>query len=125
MFGAAQTTVFLGTAKADEARHFYLDVLGLELIRDDQFAVVFKLKGGELALSKIPSVSPQGYTVLDFQVPDLEAAHGLLSARGAVFERFQGMPLDDFASWTTPDGSARIAWFKDPDGHVLSISERR
>ena len=116
---------FLGTAKPDEAKAFYADVIGLTFVRDDDYAVVFNCGAGELTFSKLKEVTPQFYTVLDFAVPSLETAHAELKAKGVAFERFGGMEFDAFDSWTTPDGAARIAWFKDPDGHMLSISERR
>ena len=122
---SAVPNVFLGTADADATKAFYSDVIGLSLVRNDAFGVVFACGAGELTLSKIPEVSPQPYTVLDFAVADFEAAHAGLAKKGVVFERFEGLELDDLSSWTTPDGAARIAWFKDPNGHVLSISKRR
>ncbi|MEL6364927.1 MAG: VOC family protein [Pseudomonadota bacterium] len=125
MLASATAHFFLGTAKADEARAFYGDVLGLELVRDDQYGVVFRCGAGELTLSKLPEVKPAFYTALDWSVDDIEDVHDALRVRGVCFERFDGLVYDDHDTWTTPDGAARIAWFKDPDGHMLSISERR
>lgn len=103
---------------------FYTDAMGLELQDDNPFALVFGLTGAELRISKVPSLTPHPWTVLDWQVDDLEKAMGLLKKRGIVFTVFDGMGQDENAIWTTPDGSAKIAWFKDPDDNVLSVSKR-
>lgn len=123
-FAKAPTSFFLATADGDAAKAFYAEVMGLELTDDSPFAVVFKLAGAELRLSKVPSFTPFPWTVLDFQVEDLRAAMDKLRGRGVTFERFDGMDQDADGVWTVPGGGARIAWFKDPDGNVLSVSQR-
>ncbi|MEM9939436.1 MAG: VOC family protein [Pseudomonadota bacterium] len=120
----AKPTVFLATADADAARSFYEDVLGLHLESDDPFALVYQLAGAELRLSKVPAFTPLPFTVLDWQVADIDAAHATLSGRGVSFLVFEGMGQDDKHIWTSPDGGAKILWFKDPDGNTLSVSER-
>ena len=117
-------SVFLATADAEKSKTFYADVLDLSLVEDSPFALVFALKETELRISKVPSFKPFPWTVLDWQVADLAAAMKMLSGRGVTFERFDGMEQDDNGVWTTPDGAAQIAWFKDPDGNVLSVSRR-
>lgn len=120
----AKPTVFLATSDAESARNFYEGKLGLSLTSDDAFALVYQLTGTELRLSKVPNHTPLPFTVLDWQVPDIMAAHGTLSERGVEFAIFEGMGQDDNGIWASPDGGARILWFKDPDGNVLSVSER-
>lgn len=120
----AKTTIFLATSDAEAARNFYEGQLGLALAADEQYALVYQLGGTELRLSKVPAHTPLPFTVLDWQVPSIEDAHGSLAANGVEFTIFEGMGQDERGIWASPDGGARILWFKDPDGNVLSVSER-
>ena len=120
----AKTTIFLATSNAEAARNFYESQLGLALAADDPYALVYQLGGTELRLSKVPAHTPLPFTVLDWQVPSIEDAHGALAAKGVDFTIFEGMGQDERGIWASPDGGARILWFKDPDGNVLSVSER-
>ncbi|MHA7859631.1 MAG: VOC family protein [Henriciella sp.] len=121
---AAKTTIFLATSDAESARNFYEEKLGLTLASDEPYALVYQMAGSELRLSKVPSFTPLPFTVLDWQVEDILAAHKTLSERGVEFTLFDGMGQDEKGIWASPDGGARILWFKDPDGNVLSVSER-
>lgn len=121
---SAKPTIFLATADAEAARSFYETMLGLSLEVDDAYALVYQLAGAELRLSKVPNHTPLPFTVLDWQVPSISEAHATLSANGVTFTVFDGMGQDENGIWTSPDGGARILWFKDPDGNVLSVSER-
>ena len=121
---SAKTTIFLATSDAESARNFYEGKLGLNLASDDSFALVYQLAGIELRISKVPSHTPLPFTVLDWQVHDILVAHQKLSECGVEFAVFDGMGQDENGIWTSPDGGARILWFKDPDGNVLSVSER-
>lgn len=121
---SSKPTVFLATSQPEVARTFYEGKLGLNLHADDPFALVYQLSGAELRLSKVPHHTPLPFTVLDWQVPDIEAAHAALSAGGVELSIFEGMGQDENGIWTSPDGGARILWFKDPDGNVLSVSQR-
>ncbi len=121
---SAKSTVFLATANAEAARDFYEGTLGLSLEADDPFALVYQLAGTELRLSKVPNHTPLPFTVLDWQVASISDAHAALASKGVEFTVYEGMGQDDKGIWTSPDGGARILWFKDPDGNVLSVSER-
>lgn len=121
---SAKATVFLATADTAAARTFYEDKLGLTLSADDPYALVYQLAGTELRLSKVPKHTPLPFTVLDWQVPDIEAAHATLTGRGVEITIYDGMGQDEKGIWASPDGGAKILWFKDPDGNVLSVSER-
>ena len=120
----SKTSVFLATTNADAARSFYEGMLGLTLEADDPFALVYQMAGTELRLSKVEQHTPLPFTVLDWRVPDIGAAHIHLSGKGLEFTVYDGMGQDERGVWTTPDGGAQILWFKDPDGNVLSVSER-
>jgi catechol 2,3-dioxygenase-like lactoylglutathione lyase family enzyme len=124
-------TAFLGARDRDKARNFYRDVLGFELVGDDHFALIFKLHNGMLRISPMPNYTPQPFTALGWEVPDIESAVKELSAKGIAFERFEGMGQNELGIWTAPGGpgvaevhaAARVAWFKDPDGNVLSVTQ--
>ena len=123
-FSQAPTSFFLATMDGDVSKTFYAEVLGLELTEDSPFAVVFRLAGAELRISKVPAFTPFPWTVLDWQVSDIRQAMSTLKDKGVSFERFDGMEQDEEGVWAVPGGGARIAWFKDPDGNVLSVSQR-
>ena len=120
----AKPTIFLATANAAAARTFYESALGLTLQADDPHALVYQLANTELRLSKVPNHTPLPFTVLDWQVPSISDAHASLAAKGVAFTIYEGMDQDEKGIWSSPNGGARILWFKDPDGNVLSVSER-
>lgn len=104
------------------ARRFYGDVLGLGLLEETPFALVYRTPGGSLRLAKTPDFTPQPFTVAGWEVEDVAAEMAALKGKGVTFERFEQIPQDEAGIWTTPDG-ARICWFKDPDGNLLSLTE--
>jgi catechol 2,3-dioxygenase-like lactoylglutathione lyase family enzyme len=113
---------FLPTTDPARARGFYAGTLGLELVDENQFALVFRAGETMLRVTTVAAFQPQPFTVLGWQVPDVEEAIRTLSARGVTFERFDGMEQDALGVWTSPVGG-RIAWFKDPDGNTLSVAQ--
>jgi catechol 2,3-dioxygenase-like lactoylglutathione lyase family enzyme len=114
---------FVATSDFDRAKSFYRDTLGLPLVSEQlPFALVFDAHGNMLRVTIVKKVSPAGYTVLGWQVPDIVAAAEALSRAGVQFERYQGMEQDELGIWSAPGGS-KVAWFKDPDGNTLSISQ--
>jgi len=124
MFASCEVSVFLATTKPDKCLEFYTKTMGLKLTEDGEFALVFELKGAELRISKVTDFTPHPFTVLDWQVKDLDAAMTLLSGRGAKFEIFKGIGQDERGIWQVPGGDTKIVWFKDPDGNLLSVSQR-
>ena len=114
---------FVATSNPDRARKFYSDTLGLPLVEEQMpFALVYDAHGTMLRVTIVKKVTPAGYTVLGWKVPSIVAAAKALAASGVRFERYQGMQQDDLGIWTSP-GGGKIAWFKDPDGNTLSISQ--
>jgi catechol 2,3-dioxygenase-like lactoylglutathione lyase family enzyme len=113
---------FLATANGPRARTFYQSVIGLRLVADDPFALVFDANGVMVRIQKVETVTPVAYTALGWNVADILATIRSLTAKGVELERYGGLGQDDLGVWTSPSG-ARIAWFKDPDGHILSLTQ--
>jgi catechol 2,3-dioxygenase-like lactoylglutathione lyase family enzyme len=113
---------FIPTKDAARARAFYVDLLGLELVGEDNFALVVKANGTMVRIVILGEFTPVPYTILGWEVPDIGSAAVELAQQGVVFERFAYFEQDGSGIWTAPDGS-RVAWFKDPDGNTLSISQ--
>lgn len=114
---------FVTIVDVDRARSFYRDTLGLRLLNEEPpFALVFDANGIMLRLAMGKELPPASGTVLGWQVPSIETAVGDLLAAGVPFERYGFLEQDDRGIWTSPTG-ARVAWFKDPDGNLLSVSE--
>jgi catechol 2,3-dioxygenase-like lactoylglutathione lyase family enzyme len=121
MLSGARVVAFLATADAARARAFYESVLGLRVVEDQPFALVLDAAGSKIRVQKVDAVQRAPYTALGWEVADVAAAVRALGDRGVVFERYPGMDQDDVGIWTAPSG-ARVAWFRDPDGNVLSLS---
>jgi len=124
MFAMCEVSIFLATTMPDACLEFYTNTMGLELAENGEYALVFKLKSAELRISKVPAFTPHPFTVLDWIVDDLDAAMTSVESKGVSFEIFKGMGQNERGVWQVPDGETKIAWFKDPDGNVLSVSER-
>jgi len=118
---------FIPTTNPKRARAFFEKTLGLEFVSDDGFALVFEAHGIPIRVvnvASVPSYVPAQFTILGWQVPDIRETVRDLVKRGVAFERYEGMGQDEDQIWTAP-GGARIAWFKDPDGNILSLSEHQ
>ena len=122
MLDAADLIAFAATTDLDRARVFYEQVLGLAVTEQTDLACVFDVNGIMLRVTAVPEVARAGYTVLGWRVADITAAVRELSARGVTFLRFDGMDQDADGVWTSP-GGGRIAWFADPDGNTLSLTQ--
>lgn len=120
--GSHKLIAFVATTNADRAREFYGGTLGLTLVSQDQFAVVFDANGIMLRVTPVPSHVPAQYTVLGWETPDIESTVTRLEAAGVKFNRYGFPGQDERGIWSAP-GGARVAWFNDPDGNVLSVSE--
>lgn len=114
---------FVNIRDASRAKQFYRDTLGLEMVSEDSpFALVFRVDGVMLRLAINPDATPIGGTVLGWRVLHISSAVEDLRRAGVALERYPFLQQDEAGIWTSPSG-ARIAWFKDPDGNVLSLSE--
>jgi catechol 2,3-dioxygenase-like lactoylglutathione lyase family enzyme len=122
MLANTPLTAFLTVPDANTARTFYRDTLGLPLVHEDNFALVFHAHGVQLRISIFPDFHPQPFTVLGWQVEDADAMSRKLQKAGILFERFPGLTQDELGLWLSP-GGYRIGWFRDPFGNLLSISQ--
>ena len=114
---------FIPTVDAERAKKFYRDTLGLPLVSDElPFALVFEANGTMLRVTVVQQLTPAAYTILGWKVPDIAVAAMALTQAGVHFERYPWMEQDELGIWTSP-GDAKVAWFKDPDGNTLSISQ--
>lgn len=118
----SEIVAFVPTIDPVRARAFYAGTLGLALEDESPFALVFRASGTMLRVTVVDELSPQPFTVLGWEVADIDAAIDTLSQRGVGFERYDGVEQDGRGAWSAPSG-ARIAWFKDPDGNVLSLTQ--
>ena len=120
--GSERIMAFVGTQDAAKAKAFYQDTLGLRLITEDPFALAFDVNGIMLRVSNVakPVVAP--YTVLGWQVRSIVETVRALKQAGVKFERYEGLEQDELDVWHAPSG-AKVAWFKDPDGNILSVTE--
>jgi len=122
MLDHEKLVAFGATTDASRAARFYGESLGLRVRSDDAFALVLEANGVELRLQKVAAFAPQPFTVLGWQVRDLSTTLEALQGRGVRVEPFAGMSQDALGAWDAPSG-ARVAWFKDPDGNVLSVAQ--
>ena len=122
MLSGAEIVAFAPVTDVARARAFYVDVLGLTVLEDTPFALVCDAGGTTLRITPVGELSPQPFTVLGWAVDDVAATSRALVDAGVELLRFDGMDQDELGVWTTPGGD-RIAWFHDPDGNVLSLSQ--
>lgn len=113
---------FLVTTDPAAARKFYTEVLGFRLLTDDPFALAFDANGAMLRVGKAKEFTPAPNTVLGWAVEDISLAVSELQARGVTFQRYANMKADEHGIFAFPNGD-KVAWFKDPEGNVLSISQ--
>jgi catechol 2,3-dioxygenase-like lactoylglutathione lyase family enzyme len=115
---------FILTAARAAAKPFYAGALGLPIVAEDDFAVTFALAGGaRLRLTDLPDHQAQQHTVLGWAVADIAAAIAELRSKGVTFTIYDGFGQDADGVWSPPGGGAKVAWFCDPDGNVLSLTQ--
>jgi len=114
---------FSATVDAERAKTFYRDQLGLKLVEDSPFALVFDAAGTMLRVQKVQQVREAQYTALGWQVSDIAAKVDELSKAGVKFEHYGFPGVDERGIWTPPGSATKVAWFKDPDGNILSLTQ--
>jgi catechol 2,3-dioxygenase-like lactoylglutathione lyase family enzyme len=112
----------LGTTQPDAARAFFEETLGLTFVADHPHALIFQAENARLMVQKVETVTPPHGTALGWSVADLRGVMKGLIARGVTFERFEGMDQDKLGVWSPAGPDTGVAWFKDPDGNLLSLS---
>ena len=124
MLGRSKPVILIPTVNKDKAKRFYETTLGLSFKADDEFALVFDTGGNMLRITPVKEFTPHPFSVLGWEVDDIASAVHGLSDRGVEFEiyDFPWMEQDSQGVWTAPDGT-KVAWFKDPDGNLLSLSQ--
>jgi catechol 2,3-dioxygenase-like lactoylglutathione lyase family enzyme len=122
MLGSTDIIAFVPITDGNKARAFYEGVLGLRFVKDDGFALVFEGNGTRIRAAKMKEFKPAPFTVLGWQVSRIENMVHALAKRGVKFEIFGFFKQDELGIWTAPTGD-KVAWFKDPDGNILSVSQ--
>jgi catechol 2,3-dioxygenase-like lactoylglutathione lyase family enzyme len=123
LLGSSKIAAFSGTANPERAKEFYRDQLGLTLISDEPFALVFDANGTMLRVQKVKEVRQAQYTTLGWNVSDIAATVDELDKVGVKFEHYGFPGQDEKGIWTPPGSATKIAWFKDPDGNILSLAQ--
>lgn len=124
MLGTMDVIAFVPTTDSGKARAFYEGLLGLRFVSEDSFALVFNANAIMIRVVKAQKFTPVQYTILGWQVKEIEKVVARLQEQSVHFERFGFFKQDDLGIWTAPNGD-KVAWFKDPDGNTLSVSEHR
>jgi catechol 2,3-dioxygenase-like lactoylglutathione lyase family enzyme len=122
MLNSSQPINFVATSNPKKAREFYEKTLGLRFVSGDQFALVFDIGGIMLRIQIVDKINPQEYTSLGWKVTDIKKEVTELIKRGVKFERYEGLNQDQNGVWSSPSGG-KIAWFKDPDKNILSLTQ--
>src|SRR4051794_21195564 len=104
MLAGFNLVAFVATTDSARARAFYEDVLGLRFVAEDDFAVVYDVRGTELRLQKVSALMPQPHTVLGWSVSAIERVVSDVAARGGRFERHASLAQDDSGIWKSPSG---------------------
>jgi len=123
MLAECPVIAMIATTQPERAKQFYSDTLGLNLVEDSWFALVYMAGGTRLHIQKVKQFTPSPFTAIGWTVADIAAAVAALAKKGVKFERFPGVEQDAAGIWTTPDRAGKVCWFKDPDGNTLSLTE--
>src|SRR5262245_35343165 len=115
MLSSHKIVGFVATKDYANARNFYERVLGVEFVNQDPFALVFRAGGNVIRIAKVADFTPMPFTVLGWEVENIQKIVEELTKRGVNFEKYSFLKQDDLGIWDAPEG-ARVAWFKDPDG---------
>ena len=122
MLSDKKLKAFVPTRNPKQARKFYKDLLGLTLISEDDYALEFDANGTILRVTIVQEFTPQSFTVLGWSVPDISEVIKLLNQQGIECNKYDFLEQDKSGVWNSPGGS-KVAWFNDPDGNVLSLTE--
>lgn len=118
----ATPAIIICTRDRSRATSFYRDTLGLPLAQEDNFAAIFNAGGVTLRISAVADFTAHGHTILGFRVSDVEGTVRALRDNGVTFEAVSKLKQDELGIWTAPGGVVKVAWLKDPDGNMLSVT---
>jgi catechol 2,3-dioxygenase-like lactoylglutathione lyase family enzyme len=124
MLAASKLIGFVPTLDSAKAREFYEGKLGFRFVSDDMFALVVSAGENMIRIAKAKEFTPAPYTVLGWEVRDIEEVVAWLEEHGVVFEKYPWVQDKEHGIWAAPGGD-KVAWFKDPDGNVLSVSQHK
>ena len=122
MFADKKLKAFVPTVKPNEAKSFYQDILGLKLLSEDNYALEFDANGTLLRVTIVQDFKPHPFTILGWNVDNILSVIKQLNDKNIFCERYDFLKQDNLGIWTSPNGS-KVAWFKDPDGNVLSLTQ--
>jgi len=122
MLSEPTITAFLPTVKPEQSKQFYMNTLGLKLVSEDDYALEFEGNGVFLRITIVEKFDPHPFTVLGFKIEDIVSQVKSLNKKAVEFERYNSFEQDDLGIWTSPS-KAKIAWFKDSDGNLISLTE--
>jgi catechol 2,3-dioxygenase-like lactoylglutathione lyase family enzyme len=119
----AKPVIVVCTRDRTRSTAFYRDTLGLVMTSEDNFASVFDVDGTAMRISTVADFTPHEHTILGFNVPDVAPVVRALREKGVTFKIYKAFHQDELGILTLPGGVARVAWFQDPDGNVLSVTD--
>ena len=122
MLADKKLKAFVATTKPYEAKSFYQYILGLKLLSEDNYGLEFEVNGAFLRVEIVQELKPQTFTVLGWNVDDISSTIKSLNDKNVFCEKYDFLRQDILGVWTSPNG-AKVAWFKDLDGNVLSLTE--
>jgi catechol 2,3-dioxygenase-like lactoylglutathione lyase family enzyme len=123
VLSSSGVVTFVLTRDREASKAFYTGTLGLTFVADDPFATVLDMNGAALRIVPIDGHQAGPHPVLGWEVPDIAATIHALVAKGVTMTIYEGFGQDALGVWTSPDGKAKVAWFNDPDGNVLSLAQ--
>jgi len=124
MLSNAKLLAFVPTIQPEKAKAFYGSKLGLTLLSEDKFALEFSSNGVTIRVTTVQSLTPHPFTVMGWDVKNISELVKALSGNGIKFEKYDFLEQDSLGVWTAPGGT-KVAWFKDPDGNLLSLSQHQ
>jgi catechol 2,3-dioxygenase-like lactoylglutathione lyase family enzyme len=122
MLHTSPLIAFVPSTDLDRSRRFFGDTLDFPLLAEDPGAITYDANGTKLRVTLVPALAPAPFTVVGWAVADLATTIDTLVDAGVTFVRYEGMDQDERGVWTAPGGD-RVAWFHDPDGNTLSLTE--
>ena len=119
---SAKPVIVICTRDRAGAIAFYRETLGLVLDHEDKLAADFHTGGVTLRVSLVADFKTHEHTILGFNVPDVKATVSALHEKGVAFNIYPGFKQDELGILTLPWGAGHVAWFRDPDGNVLNVT---